>query len=171
MDETIPPLAPGAPELAPVIRKVRGEYILCCRTRLPRPREEIFNFFSDARNLERITPDLLRFQVITEGDIVMKTGTLIDYRLRIRGIPIRWRTRISAWEPPCMFEDTQLKGPYRQWIHQHTFIDEGDSTLMEDRVRYKVLGGAIVHRLAVRRDVLQIFTSRNRTMGELFPAT
>ena len=169
MQIEIPPLAPGVPELDPVIQKVGGEYILTCRARIPRSREEIFPFFADARNLERITPSLLQFKVITEGEIEMKTGALIDYKLKIRGLPVKWRTRITAWEPPERFEDSQLKGPYRQWIHEHAFIDEGDSTLMQDQVRYKVLGGALIHWLAVKRDVVKIFTHRNSIMAELFP--
>ena len=169
MTDAIPPLAPGVPELLPVITRENGEYVLCCRARIPRRRDEIFPFFSDARNLEKITPSLLKFKVVTTGEIEMKTGALIDYRLKIRGVPVKWRTEITAWEPPERFEDSQLKGPYRQWIHEHAFVDEGETTLMQDRVRYKVLGGAIIHWLAVKRDVVKIFTHRNQIMRDLFP--
>ncbi len=99
----------------------------------------------------------------------MKQGTRIDYKLKIHGFPIKWRTEITAWQPPNQFEDSQLKGPYRQWIHTHTFVDEGQSTLMQDYVRYKVHGGSLVHWLAVKQDVLKIFTHRNKIMSELFP--
>ena len=157
---TLPPLAPGVPELPPTITREGREFVLRCRQRVPRPRAEIFPFFADARNLEQLTPDLLQFRILTEGEIEMKTGALIDYQLRIRGLPIRWRTRITAWEPPDRFEDTQLKGPYRQWIHEHAFVDEGDSTLMQDTVRYRVLGGRLIHSLLVKRDVLSIFGHR-----------
>ena len=169
--QDVPALAPGVPELDPVITREGSEYVLRCRSRLPRPRDVIFPFFSDARNLEKITPSLLQFKVLTEGPITMETGAIIDYRLKIRGLPVRWRTLISAWEPPDRFEDTQLKGPYRQWIHEHAFVDEGETTLMQDTVRYKVLGGALIHRLMVRKDVLKIFGYRREIFARLFPPT
>ncbi len=169
MPEPIPDLAPGVPELAPTIEKVKGEYILTCRSRMPRPRSEIFPFFADARNLQKLTPSNVQFKILTEGEIEMKEGTLIDYRIKIRGIPIRWRTEITAWEPPDRFADVQLKGPYRQWIHEHVFVDEGPTTLVQDRVRYKVLGGGLIHWLAVKRDVVKIFTYRDEMMAKLFP--
>jgi ligand-binding SRPBCC domain-containing protein len=166
--QPMPPLAPGVPELPPTITRSGGEYVLCCRLRVPKPRSEIFPFFSNARNLERLTPELLQFRILTEGEIKMQTGALIDYQIRIRGIPVRWRTRITAWEPPDRFEDTQLKGPYRQWIHEHAFVDEGDTTLMQDMVRYKVLGGRLVHALLVKRDVLKIFGYRKQILRDLW---
>tara|TARA_B100001059_G_scaffold187791_1_gene190051 strand:- start:705 stop:1235 length:531 start_codon:yes stop_codon:yes gene_type:complete len=166
--ESIPPLAPGVPELPPTIWREGGEFVLCCRLRVPRPLSEVFPFFSNARNLERLTPDLLQFKILTEGEIEMKVGTLIDYQIKIHGIPVRWRTRISAWEPPNRFEDIQLKGPYRQWIHEHAFVDEGSTTLMQDFVRYKVLGGRLVHSLLVKRDVLKIFGYRKQALRELW---
>ncbi|MEE2907193.1 MAG: SRPBCC family protein [Planctomycetota bacterium] len=169
MASTIPPLGPDVPELPATITREEGAYVLTCRARIPRRRDEVFPFFADARNLEKITPSLLQFKVVTQGEIEMKPGALIDYRLKIRGVPIKWRTEITAWEPPARFEDRQLKGPYRQWIHEHTFVDEGETTLMQDQVRYKVMGGAIIHWLAVKRDVLKIFTHRNKIMAELFP--
>ncbi len=97
----------------------------------------------------------------------MQAGTLIDHKLRVRGIPLRWRTLISTWEPPFRFVDEQLRGPYRQWIHEHTFEERDGGTLTRDVVRYSVFGGALVDRLFVRRDVEKIFTYRTQRLLEL----
>ena len=99
----------------------------------------------------------------------MHEGTLIDYALRIRGIPVKWRTRITVWDPPYRFVDEQLRGPYRQWIHEHTFTDEGSTTLMEDTVRYRVYGGALINKLFVQPDVTKIFNSRTEVLQKQFP--
>ncbi len=136
---------------------------------LPRPRAEIFPFFAEARNLEKLTPPWLKFEVLTPDPIAMRAGALIDYRIHVRGVPIRWRTEIVAWEPPHRFIDTQLNGPYRLWHHTHTFEDRGDSTLCRDEVRYWPRGGALIDWLFVRRDVTQIFKYRRKTLLELFP--
>jgi ligand-binding SRPBCC domain-containing protein len=100
----------------------------------------------------------------------MARGALIDYRLRINGIPVRWRTEISAWDPPVRFVDRQLRGPYRWWIHEHEFIEIDGGTLMRDRVEYGVLGGAIVNRLLVQRQVERIFGYRRRILEKHFAA-
>lgn len=134
---------------------------------LPRPRAEVFAFFGEARNLQAITPEFLNFEVLTPAPIVMRAGTLIDYKLRVRGIPLRWRTLISAWEPPHRFMDEQLRGPYRQWVHEHTFEERDGGTLARDLVRYSVFGGALVDRLFVRRDVEKIFAHREKRLKEL----
>ena len=136
---------------------------------LPRPPPQGFNFFSDAFNLEAITPGFLRFEVLTPRPIQMRAGTLIDYKLRIRGFPIRWRTLISAWEPPYRFVDKQLRGPYRQWIHEHTFEEIDGGTLMRDKVSYAVLGGALVEGWLVRPDIEKIFAHRTRQIEALLP--
>lgn len=134
---------------------------------LPRPRPEVFTFFADARNLEAITPPWVNFQVLTPGPIVMEVGTLIDYRLRVHGFPFRWRTEITAWDPPFRFTDTQLRGPYRRWVHTHTFEDANGGTLCRDEVSYAVPGGALIERLFVRRDVERIFAFRQEAMRRL----
>jgi len=103
---------------------------------IERPRAEAFAFFSDASNLERITPDELRFEILSEQPIEMKVGALIDYQLHLAGIPFKWKTEITAWNPPFSFEDTQLKGPYAKWIHTHRFEDHGHRTLIVDDVDY-----------------------------------
>ncbi len=138
---------------------------------LPRPRPEVFEFFSDAANLEALTPPWLNFHIVTPLRIAMAAGTLIDYRLRIRGLPAKWRTRISVWEPPFRFVDEQLRGPYRRWHHEHTFEERDGGTLCRDRVEYDMIGGRLVNWLIVSRDVETIFAYRRRKLEELFPAT
>jgi ligand-binding SRPBCC domain-containing protein len=135
---------------------------------LPRPRVEVFPFFADAANLQAITPPWLDFKVVTPGPLSMRSGALIDYRLKLRGIPIGWRTEISVWEPPFRFVDRQLKGPYRQWIHEHTFEEKDGGTLCRDVVDYAVPGGALVNRFFVRRDVEKIFAYRRERLARLF---
>lgn len=135
---------------------------------------EVFPFFADAHNLEAITPPLLRFRVITPAPIPMAVGTLIEYRLRVHGLPIRWQTLIQDWTPDPVrprFVDTQLRGPYALWHHTHEFEPVGeDRTAMTDTVRYAIgFGplGDVAHRLIVRRDVEAIFDHRARVVPEL----
>jgi ligand-binding SRPBCC domain-containing protein len=135
---------------------------------LPLPPEKVFPFFADAFNLEAITPPWLNFNVLTPRPIPMREGTLIDYRLRVRGLPLRWRTRISAWQPPHRFVDEQLRGPYRQWIHTHTFEVRDGGTLCRDIVQYAVLFDYIMHPLFVRRDVEKIFAFRQAALRARF---
>ena len=135
---------------------------------LPRPREEVFEFFSDARNLNAITPPWVRFRMVTAGPIEMKPGTLIDYKLRVRGFPIRWRTKITEWDPPVRFVDEQLRGPYRLWIHEHGFETRDGGTLVRDRLRYAVPFDFLVHNLFVRGDVARIFAYRTETLRRRF---
>ena len=132
---------------------------------------DVFPFFADARNLEAITPPLLRFRMLTPEPIVMRAGTRLRYRLRVRGVPVRWLTEIREWDPPRRFVDVQLSGPYALWHHTHTFEDDGvGGTLMRDEVRYELpLGrlGELVHRLVVRGDVERIFDYRAARVPEL----
>jgi ligand-binding SRPBCC domain-containing protein len=136
---------------------------------LPRPRETVFAFFAEARNLEQITPPFLQFEVLTPAPIAMRPGTLIDYRLRVHGFPIRWRTEIAAWNPPHRFVDTQLRGPYTLWHHTHTFRERSGGTDCFDEVRYRPRGGALINWLFVRRDVENIFAYRREQLLKLFP--
>jgi ligand-binding SRPBCC domain-containing protein len=138
---------------------------------LPAARAPVFSFFADARNLERLTPSSLRFEIATRDAIRMGPGAIIDYRLRISGIPVRWRTLIEVWEPPFRFVDVQIKGPYALWRHTHTFDETSDGTTMRDRVEYALpFGplGALAHRLFVARRLDDIFSFRGRVVRELF---
>lgn len=137
---------------------------------LPQPPEEIFPFFADAANLEAITPPWLNFRILTPAPITMGEGTLIDYKLRVRGVPMRWRTRIGTWEPPYRFVDEQLRGPYRQWIHEHTFTPQEGGTLARDVVRYAVVFDFLVDRWLVRPDVEKIFQYRMEVLRRRFAA-
>jgi ligand-binding SRPBCC domain-containing protein len=129
---------------------------------------ETFAYFSDARNLEGITPSWLRFGVVRRGDIRMGSGTLIEYRLRLHGVPVRWLTRIEVWEPGRRFVDVQVRGPYALWHHTHEFEAREGATLIRDRVRYRLpLGilGAAAHLAFVRRDLGRIFDHRGREVA------
>lgn len=139
------------------------------RTRVPRPLPEVFAFFADAANLQELTPPWLRFEILTPRPIEMRPGALIDYRIHLRFIPMKWCTRITVWEPPHRFVDEQLKGPYRMWLHEHTFEEDGDGTVVGDYVRYAVPFGALANWLVVRRDVERIFAYREKRLGEIFP--
>jgi ligand-binding SRPBCC domain-containing protein len=141
-----------------------GIHILERIQRIDLPVERAFAFYGDALNLERITPPWLAFEVTTPGPIEMGVGTLIEYRLKLHRVPVRWRTRIEAWEPPRRFVDVQVRGPYSLWEHTHTFEeDEPGATIIRDRVRYSIpFGplGELADRLLVRRDLKQIFDYR-----------
>ena len=133
---------------------------------LPRPRDEVFAFFSDAANLEAITPPWLHFHVLNPA-LVIHQGVLIDYRLRLYGIPLRWQSEISRWSPPTMFVDEQRKGPYRRWVHTHTFADERGGTRVGDAVEFEVPFGWLVGGFVIR-DVNRIFAFRERALRERF---
>ena len=127
------------------------------------PRDEVFKFFSDAFNLERITPSFLNFRILTKAPIDIQEGTLIDYRIRLFGVPMNWRTRIERFEPNSEFVDTQIIGPYVLWHHTHVFETTAEGTLMKDVVRYRLPMGVIgrmVHWLFVRRTLERIFDFR-----------
>lgn len=138
---------------------------------IARPHEEVFAFFADAGNLERITPPFLRFHILTPQPIEMRAGTLIDYELHLYGVRLKWRTLIEAFEPPSFFIDTQLSGPYRRWHHRHEFTEVLGGTQMWDRVEYDLaLGpiGAVANALFVHRSVKRIFDYRNATIAKIF---
>jgi len=143
-------------------------YRLTATTDVPRPREEVFAFFADARNLQTLTPPWLHFQIKTQGEIDMKPGALIDYRLRVRGVPISWQTVITEWDPPHRFVDRQRRGPYRLWEHEHRFEDTDGGTRMTDTVDYNLPLAAILHPLVIRRDLHAIFAFREEMMRRTF---
>ncbi|MEO6859622.1 MAG: SRPBCC family protein [Solirubrobacteraceae bacterium] len=135
--------------------------------RLEHPLDEVFGFFAAARNLERLTPPWLRFEVLTPEPIEMRAGTLIDYRLRVHGIPLRWTSRIEEWEPGRGFIDRQLRGPYGLWYHRHSFAADGVTTVVRDAVDYGLaLGplGELAHQALVRRDLERIFDYRRQAV-------
>ena len=136
-------------------------------TTLAFPLDPVFDFFARAENLELLTPPWLSFQILNP-DLEMREGALIDYKLRIHGIPLRWRSQITVWEPPHRFVDVQIRGPYRLWEHEHRFTEIEGGTLVEDRVKYAVLGGSWIERLFVAPDLTRIFDYRQARLRELF---
>jgi ligand-binding SRPBCC domain-containing protein len=147
-----------------------AEHVLTRTLILDLPRERVFDFFADAGNLERITPPELNFHIITPQPIDIKKGALIDYKLKLRGIPLTWKTKISVWNPPVEFVDEALKSPYKQWIHRHRFTVLPDGrTQIDDEVRYRLPFepfGDIGHFL-VRRELDYIFDFRQKTVAEI----
>ena len=140
---------------------------------VPLPPEEVFPFYADARNLERITPPFLRFRVHSTSDAEMRDGTLIDYRLRLHGVPVGWRSVIESWRPSDAFVDRQLRGPYALWHHLHTFAPHAGGTLVRDQVRYRLPFGALGELVAgrlVRRDLARIFDYRRDAVAAIFAA-
>ena len=137
---------------------------------LAAPRDEVFAFFSDAANLEALTPELLRFRILTATPIEMRRGVRIDYRLRVRGLPVGWRSEITHWLPPWRFVDRQLRGPYRLWIHEHEFEERGAATMCRDRVTWSAPGGPLVARFLVAPDLERIFAWRRAELVRRFGA-
>lgn len=149
---------------------MRGTYLLQREAVVQRDPATVFGFFAQARNLEAITPPWLGFSVLTPEPVEMAEGTLIDYRLRLHGIPLRWRTLIAQWEPERRFVDVQVRGPYRLWHHTHEFAPHLKGTLVRDRVRYALpLGslGRLAHTALVRRDLERIFDFRQAAVPRL----
>lgn len=136
-----------------------------------RPLAEVFAFFSDVRHLNQITPPWLHFCILTPEPIVMRAGTILDFRLRLHGVPIRWRSAITVWEPNRQFVDEQRRGPYRFWRHRHRFEERDGGTWMEDLVDYELPGGIcapLLHRWLVRPDLEAIFDFRRHAMRAYF---
>jgi ligand-binding SRPBCC domain-containing protein len=135
-----------------------------------RPLEDVFAFFASPENLQHLTPPFLDFRILTPVPIEMREGALIEYRISVRGIPLRWQTRIESYEPMRSFVDVQLRGPYRLWRHTHTFEATAEGTVVRDHVEYALpFGplGQLVHALMVKRDLAQIFAYRRAVIAQL----
>jgi ligand-binding SRPBCC domain-containing protein len=150
-------------------RPSRGIQTLHSDTIVPVPLAHTFEFFSDAANLERLTPPWLSFRIKTPRPIPMGEGTIIDYVIALYGLPIPWRTRIDAWEPGVRFVDRQIAGPYRWWHHEHRFEAVPDGTRVIDHVEYVPRAAALSNWL-VKRDVGRIFAFRQQVLGSLLAA-
>ena len=147
-----------------------AEHILTRELTLDLPLAEVFEFFSDAGNLGQITPPELNFRIDTPQPIEIGKGTILDYKLRLRGIPFTWQTLITEWKPPLSFVDEALKSPYKQWIHRHTFTElKKNKTLIEDEVKYRLplepLGD--LGHWFVRRELKYIFDYRQKAVREI----
>ena len=143
------------------------EYVLERSVWVRHPVKDVFPYFAAAENLERITPPELGFRIRTTLPIEMKRGALIDYTIKLNGIPMKWRTEITGWNPPYSFEDTQLRGPYAKWVHTHSFVEERGGTRIDDRVVYALpFGplGRIAHPF-VARQLERIFNYRGQILG------
>ena len=136
--------------------------------RVPLHIEEVFPFFYDVLNLQRITPPELDFGILTPQPIKIELGTIVDYRMKLFGVPFKWRSVISVWEPPRRFVDEQVSGPYRLWKHIHNFYTDGDGTIVEDDVSYRLPLwplGEIAYPL-VRAQLRRIFSYRQQIILE-----
>lgn len=145
--------------------------IISRETFVNKPIDEVFAFFAKAENLNIITPPELNFKIITPMPIDMKKGTLIDYKIKLNGISFKWKTEITDWSPPYVFVDTQIKGPYKVWIHEHIFVSQGSSTIVKDIVSYLPPGWLlepVIHKLAVKKKLEHIFDYRMEKIKSIF---
>jgi ligand-binding SRPBCC domain-containing protein len=152
-------------------KKMSARFNFTAEQRIKRPIDEVFSFFSKAENLELITPPWLNFQILTPLPIEMKTGTLIDYKIGLYGIPLKWKTEITRWQPPFGFIDTQLKGPYSVWIHQHLFKEHNGVTIMTDSVDYDIPGWFLkpwLNKFFISQQVEAIFAYRKKVINTYF---
>mgnify|MGYP003401969753 len=136
-----------------------------------RPIEEVFEFFCNAENLELLTPSDLNFRILTPLPIIMRKGTLIDYRITLSGIPFSWQTEITEWQPPCRFVDRQLKGPYKIWIHEHLFTARGNETTVTDNVEFRSKGWIfepLIYRFFVKKRLDRILDYRQSKFKTIF---
>ena len=144
------------------------EHIIDRSFAIDHDREDIFDFFASAENLERLTPPWLNFKIISSLPIAMKVGTVIEYKIKLHGIPIKWESEITVWDPPHRFCDIQRHGPYRKWVHEHYFEPSDRGTLVRDRVSYEVIGGTLINKLFVKRDLDKIFKYRQTILLNIF---
>ena len=168
----MPEVNPSAP-LPSAERGLRGDRLIGTdkldrELWVPQPLSQVFPFFAAAENLERLTPSWLRFEILSPLPIEMQAGVLIDYCIRLYGVPMRWRTLIHTWEPPFRFVDEQLSGPYAVWWHEHTFAEHKGGTMIRDHVRYRAPLSFLSHPLMVRRQLRRIFDFRTETIRRHF---
>lgn len=157
-------------KIQPTIIKRGAGFELTSELYLPHSLDSVFAFFAAAENLNRITPPFLHFRIKTSLPVTMRVGLRLQYRIRLHGVPLRWVSEITEWNPPFAFTDEQVSGPYRYWIHRHTFAAHGEGTLIQDQVAYAVYGGTLVHSLLVREDLQQVFAYRRNKIRAIFPA-
>ena len=161
------------PELKKALEEICGreDHELLFEQWVPRPRKEVFVFFSDAKNLELLTPPHMCFKVMASSTDPLESGTVIDYKLKLHGIPFRWRSLIGEWHPSTHFSDTQVRGPYKKWHHTHTFTEQDGGTLIRDHALYRlplgVIGDAVGYYF-VKKDLEEIFGYRIAKSRELF---
>jgi ligand-binding SRPBCC domain-containing protein len=149
----------------------RGRWRVHAALWLPRTVDDVFPFFAAAENLNLITPPWVNFRITSPLPITMQVGARITYVIRLKGLPVTWETEITAWEPGVRFIDEQRRGPYRQWMHEHTFESADGGVWCRDTVDYIPPGGALVNRLFVQPDVFRIFSYRHQAMRRLLGAT
>ena len=138
---------------------------------IPHPINRVFGFFSKPENLEKITPNTLHFKILADLPIDMKVDQEIDYKIRIRGIPMRWRSKILSYDPPNSFIDEQIKGPYALWHHTHNFIEKDGGTYIHDIVKYKIPYGFIgrfLNKVWISKDLNSIFSYRKHEIAKFF---
>lgn len=146
-------------------------HVLEVTTIINKPLDIVFDFFSKAENLNELTPPELSFKILTPLPIEMRKGAIIDYRIKLNGIPFNWKTEICTWEPGKQFTDQQLKGPYVKWHHTHSFEAMGNQTKMTDRIEYLSPGWflePLIHHLFVKKRVEGIFIYREQKLHEIF---
>ncbi|HMP58331.1 MAG TPA: SRPBCC family protein [Gemmatales bacterium] len=149
-----------------------AELVLEREQYLPRPIDEVFEFFAQAENLDYLTPPWLHFRIVTPRPIILQQGAVIDYRIRWRWLPVRWRSVITAWDPPHGFVDEQVRGPYKFWHHTHSFVAKEEGTLMTDRVRYRLRCAPFSNFMQKRvaSDLELIFDYRRQRIADFYSA-
>ena len=161
-------MEPMAEQRPAIARRDDGSYVLSMSTLLRRNQEDVFAFLSDAANVERITPSWVKYRIVTPMPVEMREGALFDYAMRIRCFRLKWRTEITEWSPPYSFADTQARGPFTEWRDRHVFTQvDAQTTVVRNEVVYRVPGGAPIHRLLVRRDLLRIYRHEQRMVHKL----
>jgi ligand-binding SRPBCC domain-containing protein len=146
-------------------------YTLMFRQQVPRGLQEVFSFFAQAENLQIITPAWLGFRIVSVTPAPIRQGSMIRYKLRVHGIPLRWTSQIVEWDPPHRFVDLQLRGPYKLWRHEHRFEAFASGTRITDVVTLALplgLLGDLAYKLKVRSDVQEIFAFREAKISQLF---